>query len=68
MFSARAAGNFTDNLVARNHFVLFRRQFSFDNVKIGAADATGTHPKQNVSSLDLRICDLSDSQRRCATG
>jgi hypothetical protein len=36
--------DFTYNLMTRNDSFTTHRQFAFDDVKIGAANATGSHP------------------------
>src|ERR1700733_2841623 len=46
-----------------NKLVATRRQFAFDDVQVGSANATGTHPQQNVSGDELRTWDVDDLKR-----
>jgi hypothetical protein len=41
--------DFADNLVTRNHSRITWREFTLDNMKIGAADRTCEHAQQNVA-------------------
>jgi hypothetical protein len=62
-FFSVATDNFADDLMAGNHARLSGSKFSFDDMQICAAHTAGTHSKKDMSGLELRICDVSDSQR-----
>jgi hypothetical protein len=49
--------------MAWNHVRVLRAQFSFDDMQVGAANATSTNPQKNMSGFDLRNGNFSDSQR-----
>jgi hypothetical protein len=36
------------------------REFSFHDMEIGAANATGAHPQENLAGGELRIWDVRD--------
>jgi hypothetical protein len=49
--------------MAGNHVAMFWGQLAFDDVEIGAAHAAGAHSQKNISGFELRVSDVSDSQR-----
>src|SRR5215471_612783 len=55
--------NLSYDLMAGNDPHLLRRQLSFDDMKIGAAHATGAHAQQHVTRPHARIRDISDLKR-----
>jgi hypothetical protein len=42
---------------------LLCRQFPFDNMEIGAADATSAYPQQHVPRPQAWVCNLNNAQR-----
>jgi hypothetical protein len=53
--------NRADNLMTGNHPRLFRRQFAFDDVEVGTADAARAHSQKNLAHHGMRVRDISDS-------
>jgi hypothetical protein len=49
--------------MAGNNVGEFRGEFSFDNVKIGSAHATGSHANKNFIRSGLRERNILASQR-----
>jgi hypothetical protein len=50
-------------LVAGDERLFSRRQVPLDNVKIRAADAAGSNPKQDLTGGKLRLGSLFDMKR-----
>jgi hypothetical protein len=48
------------NLMSGDSHIAHARKFFFSNVKIGSAHATGSHPKEQMTVLYIRTCDLPD--------
>jgi hypothetical protein len=58
-----AARDFSHDLMARDERLTQRRQLSFDDVQVGAADAAGADPQQNFIAARLGPRHLTDAQR-----
>jgi hypothetical protein len=54
--------DFTDDLVTGYQWLPPRRQFPFDDMQVGPADATSPDPYQNVTGSGFRLGYLSDLQ------
>jgi hypothetical protein len=58
-----ASDDFADDLVSGDETWIARREFTFYDVQIGAADAACENPEQNVAGLGLWSWDVFDLQR-----
>jgi hypothetical protein len=64
----RSGGNLAHDLVARNQLRSHRRQISFGNMKVSAANSAGQHSQQHVARLQFRTAHLLDLEQRRAAG
>jgi len=55
--------NFADNLMSGDDSWATGWQVAFDDMQIGAANSTRTHPYQNLTLLRLRRCHLANPKR-----
>jgi hypothetical protein len=62
-FGSGSFDDLADDLVAGNQARTKRRQVSFDDVKVGAADSAGEHSKDDVAGLELRARHVLDLQK-----
>src|SRR5207248_1055628 len=59
----RSVHNFAHYLMSRNDSFAQQRQFAFDNVQIGAANATSAHPQEKMGWLGFRPRHLGNPKR-----
>jgi hypothetical protein len=64
----RAADYLADDLVAWNELRAQRRQISFRNMKVSAADSAGQHAQQHVARLQWGTGHLPDLEHGRAPG